>query len=295
MLIKRKHGWEVPEEEVRPPQDGPWRPADRPRVEQGFWLVRRAGPSACDAQNPRSPGSLAIGAAERARQTDFNLGLRRFRLRVYDYMACGLALSGTVAHLTAHSQFHIAIVETALLTPFVWPLLVAPLGLVMLLSVSVEEMSFLAAEATFWAYAALTGFSLGCIMMVYTGVSIAPVFLVVGATFAAMSLYGHATRTDLSKSGAFLVMGLAGVALSGVASLYLALTAAQSALSIMGVILFAVVTAWEAQHEAQHIEGIYDIDGGKHVKKAVVGALALYLDVTILPLVLQARPGAADR
>jgi FtsH-binding integral membrane protein len=110
-----------------------------------------------------------------------------------------------------------------------------------------------------------------------------------------MSLYGHATRTDLSKSGAFLVMGLAGVALSGVASLYLALTAAQSALSIMGVILFAVVTAWEAQHEAQHIEGIYDIDGGKHVKKAVVGALALYLDVTILPLVLQARPGAADR
>lgn len=274
MLIKRQYGWEVPEKEPRSVRYE--HPGDNARTDPGFWVVRRMGPSARNGQKRQSPRLV----------TD---GWHRFRMQVYDYMACGLVVGGIVAHITAHSQFHTAIIETALLTPFVWPLLLTPLGLVMLLGLCVEEMSFLAAEATFWAYAALMGFSLGCIAMVYTGASIAPVFLVAGATFAVMSVYGYATRADPSKFGLLLMMGLAGVVLAALLGFFLALTAVQFALSVLGVILFVGVTAWDAPR----IEQIYlDGDRGEHFKrKAVAGALVLYLDASIFPLLAHLNAG----
>jgi hypothetical protein len=290
MLIKRKHGWEVPEKEMPPSRDnGPRRPPGRPRADLGGSAIRREGSAGLTAQNSLSPSSWPVSPIAQTRHAQLDLSRRRYMLQVYAYMACGLALAGIVAHLMTHSDFHASIAETSFVTPFVWPLLLAPLGLIMLLSLGVEEMSFFAAEVTFWAYAALTGFALGCIVMIYTGANIAPLFLVAGATFASMSLYGYVTQTNLSKLGLFLVMGVVGIVLNGIVNLALAPTVLEFALSLIGVILFVALTA----SDTRRLEEIYlGSDAGELIsRKALMGALALYLDATIFPLFLQLQSG----
>lgn len=168
-------------------------------------------------------------------------------LRVYNYRAAGLGLAGIVAHLTAYSAFHAAVTQNAFLTPFVWLLLVAALGLAGVLCLEIEEVGFLTAEAVFWGFWALAGLSVGCIAMVYIGTNVAPVFFTAGATFAAMSLYGYTSGTDLSKVGSFLVMGLMGVVFAGIVNIFLASTPLQFAISVIGVIAFVGLTAWETQ------------------------------------------------
>jgi len=176
-------------------------------------------------------------------QAAVDVGLRQYMLRIYNYMAGGLALTGAVAYAGAASGFYQQIIGT----PLFWVVLFAPLGLVLLLSFRIQKMSLGAAQLTFWGYAALVGLSLSGIFLVYTGASIARVFFITAATFAAMSLYGYTTRTDLSRFGSFLFMGLIGIVIASVVNIFLASSALQFAISVIGVIVFVGLTAYDTQ------------------------------------------------
>ncbi len=217
-------------------------------------------------------------------------GLRRYLLNVYNHMAGGLVLTGIVAYAAAASGLYQQIVAT----PLFWIVLIAPLGLVMFLSFRVEKISLGAAQLTFWSYAALVGLSLSGIFLVYTGASIAQVFFITAATFGGMSLYGYTTRADLSRFGSFLFMGLIGVLIASVVNMFLRSTAFQFAIAVIGVVVFVGLTAWDTQR----IKAIYVESDDAEVagKKAVMGALTLYLDfLNIFLLLLQLMGGERRR
>ena len=223
------------------------------------------------------------GFADRAAAVD--AGLRAYMLRVYNYMAGGLAITGLVAYVAAASGFYQAIYGTALY----WIVVFAPLALVFLLSFRIQSMSLGAAQATFWGYAGLVGLSLSGLFLVYTGASIAEVFFITAATFLAMSLYGYTTKTDLSKFGSFLMMGLFGIIIASLVNLFFASAAMQFAISIIGVLVFTGLTAWDTQRiKEMYWEGDGDVIAGK---KAIMGALALYLDFINLFIMLMQLMG----
>jgi len=241
--------------------------------------------------HPWLPGFPSIVPRVRPRRTPIDLGLRQHMLQVYDYMACGLALTGVFAYLVAHSGFHAAMMEEIpFLLPFLWILLLAPLA--MLFWLDIDQMSLFGVEAIFSAYAAYAGFSLGCISLVYTGTSIAPECFIAAATFAAMSAHGYATRTDLSKPANLLAMGLVGAVLAGIVNIYLASTMVQSALCATGVIALVGLTAWDSQRiKEMHLESDRDETMGRN---ALVGALALYLDANPVFLLLRLESGTSS-
>jgi FtsH-binding integral membrane protein len=230
----------------------------------------------------RSPRRNASGAPAAV-----DAGLRAYMLRVYNYMAGGLALTGAVAYFGAASGFYASILGT----PLFWLVVLAPLGLVFFLSFRIEHMSLRAAQFSFWVYAALVGLSLSGIFLVYTGESIARVFFISAATFGITSLYGYTTRSDLSRFGSFLFMGLIGIIIAGLVNIFLQSSALQFAISMIGVIVFVGLTAYDTQR----IKEIYV--AGEDVtisgKKAIMGALALYLD--FLNLFLMALQLFGDR
>ncbi|MBY8607840.1 MAG: Bax inhibitor-1/YccA family protein [Burkholderia sp.] len=209
-----------------------------------------------------------------------DVGLRQYVRRIYNYMAGGLALTGAVAYLGASTGFYRSIAGT----PLFWVVLLAPLALVMLLSLRIEHISFGAAQIGFWAYAALVGLSLSGIFLVYTGESIARVFFISAATFGATSLYGYSTRADLSRFGSFLFMGLIGIIIAGFVNLFLVSSALQFVVSVIGVLVFTGLTAYDTQR----IKRIYIAGEAGEIagKKAIMGALALYLDFLNLFLML---------
>jgi uncharacterized protein len=202
-------------------------------------------------------------------------GLRAHMQRVYGYMAGGLALTGIVAYAAAASGFYQAIAAT----PLIWIVMLAPLGFVLVLSFGIQRMSAGMAMVLFWIYAAVMGLSLGGIFLVYTGTSIA-------ATYGAMSLYGYTTRSDLSGFGSFLLMGLIGIVIASIVNIFIESSALQFAISIIGVIVFVGLTAYDTQRiKEMYLESDTDEIAGK---KAVLGALALYLDfINLFMLLLQ--------
>jgi FtsH-binding integral membrane protein len=211
-----------------------------------------------------------------------DIGLRQYMLRVYNFMAAGLGLTGLVAYAAVASGFYQQIVGT----PLIWLVMLAPIGVVLLLSFRIDRMSVGAAQAAFWGYAALMGLSLAGVFLLYTGVSVARVFFIAAATFAATSLYGYTTRRDLSQFGSFLLMGLIGVVLASLVNIFLASSALQFAISVAGVLVFTGLTAWDTQR----IKEIYvESDPGDVLtKKSLMGALALYLDfINLFVLLLQ--------
>ena len=213
-------------------------------------------------------------------QVGIDVGLREYMLRVYNYMAGGLALTGVVAYAAAASGFYAQIAGSLLF----WIVLLAPLGLVLLLSFRIQTMSLPAAQATFWAYAGLMGLSLAGIFLIYTGASIARVFFITAATFGAMILYGYTTRTDLSRFGSFLFMGLIGIIIASLVNIFIASTALQFVISVAGVLVFTGLTAWDTQQiKEMYYEGDGSVVAGK---KAILGALRLYLDFINLFMML---------
>ncbi|HYM34248.1 MAG TPA: Bax inhibitor-1/YccA family protein, partial [Steroidobacteraceae bacterium] len=197
-------------------------------------------------------------------------GLRAYLLQVYNYMAAGLALAGAVAYYGAASGFYESIVGT----PFFWIILFSPLALVLFLGFRIERVSLGTAQISFWAYAGLVGLSLSGIFLVYTGESIARVFFISAGTFAATSAYGYATRRDLSRLGSFLMMGLIGIIIAGIVNLFLKSSALQLTVSVIGVLVFVGLTAYDTQRiKAIYVEGEERAVSGK---KAILGALALY-------------------
>ena len=220
------------------------------------------------------------------RAVAYDMGLRAHMIRVYNYMAGGVALTGVVAWLT----FQAAIVTNASdaivgLTPFgqalfgsplKWVIVLAPLGVVFYLSYRIGNMQASTARAWFFAFAAIFGLSLATIFMVYTHASITRVFLISAASFGALSLYGYTTTRSLNAMGSFLIMGLVGLIIASLVNIFLKSSGLDWALSVIGVLIFAGLTAWDTQK----IKEMYDVqdDGTAAGRKAVMGALSLYLD-----------------
>lgn len=228
-------------------------------------------PTNIPLRNP-PPSAAGIAAADE--------GLRSYMRSVYNYMALALAVTGLVAYFAASTGFYASIAHT----PMIWVVLFAPLGLVLFLSFRIQQMSLGAAQAAFWAYSALLGLSLAGIFLVYTGQSISRVFFITGGTFAAMSVYGYTTRSDLTRFGSFLLMGLIGVVVASLVNIFLKSSAVQFAVSVMGVMVFVGLTAYDTQRIKSFYSGAdaADVAG----KKAVMGALSLYLDFINLFLML---------
>jgi uncharacterized protein len=208
---------------------------------------------------------------------EIDAGLRSYMLRVYNLMALGLAITGVAAYGTyAMAASNPAFAQLLYTSPLRWVIMLAPLGLVFFLSFRIQNMSVSAAQTTFWAYAALMGVSLSSIFIVFTGQSIVQTFFVTAASFGALSLYGYTTKRDLSAMGSFLFMGLIGLIIAMVVNIFLASSALQFAISAIGVLIFAGLTAYDTQ---QIKEMYYEGDGSDAAgRKAIMGALRLYLD-----------------
>jgi FtsH-binding integral membrane protein len=209
-------------------------------------------------------------------------GLRTYVLGVYNYMAAGVALTGIVAYLT--SVLAGSSLET--LTPFGqtlygsplrWVVMLAPLGFVLFLSVRIQQMSVGAAQTSFWLFAAVMGISLSSIFLVFTNQSITQVFFVTAATFGALSLWGYTTKRDISGWGSFLFMGVVGIVIAALVNLFLQSSGLQFAISVIGVLVFAGLTAYDTQRIK---DGYLMVQGNAAMvaKSAIMGALALYLD-----------------
>lgn len=227
-------------------------------------------------------------------------GLRAFMLRVYNYMAGGLAITGIVAYVvfamavTTDPGSAVAklpngtmITEFGRLifvSPLKWVLLFAPLGLVFFMSARLHKMSVQAAQTTFWIYAALVGASLAAIFLVYTHGSIARVFFITAASFGGLSLFGYTTQKDLSGWGSFLIMGVIGIVIASVVNIFLASSGLQFAISVIGVLVFAGLTAYDTQQiKEEYYAGDSQLVAGQ---KAIMGALRLYLDFLNMFLML---------
>ena len=212
-------------------------------------------------------------------------GLRAYMLKVYNLMALGLAITGIAAYgtyLLAYSNP--AFAQLIFASPLKWVIVLAPVALVFFMSFRIHTMSVSAAQTTFWVYAALMGLSLSSIFMVYTGASIVQTFFVTAASFGALSLYGYTTKRDLSAMGSFLIMGLFGLIIASLVNIFLASSALEFAISVIGVLLFAGLTAYDTQTIK---ESYYEADGADVAgRKAIMGALQLYLDFINLFLFL---------
>jgi uncharacterized protein len=206
-------------------------------------------------------------------------GLRAHMVRVYNYMAIGVTLTGVVAWLTS------AFVSPAVLQgPLIWVFMLAPLALVFYLSFRIDRLSVETARLLFFVYAALLGLSLSTIFLAFTATSITRVFFISAASFGALSLYGYTTQRDLSAFGSFLIMGLFGIIIASLVNIFLASSALQFVISVIGVVVFAGLTAWDTQK----IKEMYSAADADAVagRKAVMGALSLYLDFINLFMML---------
>jgi len=245
-------------------------------------------------------------------------GLRAYMLRVYNYMSVGLALTGlsaigiyllSVRDNVADASYlvragrvipipaGVAVQSSDILltnfgyavfvSPLKWAIILAPLALVFALSFTVGRLRPATAQLLFWLYAALVGLSLASIFLLYAHTSIARVFFITAAAFAALSLWGYTTRRDLSGLGAFAAMGLIGVVIAGAINLLFASSPLQWAVSLIGVAVFAGLTAWDTQRLKR--EYLYGAMGGEAAERsAILGALSLYLDfINLFTLLLQ--------
>jgi uncharacterized protein len=228
----------------------------------------------------------------RADQVAIDAGLRAYMIRVYNYMAAGVALTGLVAWLT----YSAAVVQTSaglqltafgqavFQSPLMWILVLAPLGLVFAISFGINRLQPRTALMLFFVYAGLLGLSLASIFLIYTGESITRVFFISAAAFGALSLWGYTTQRDLTPVGSFMFMGLIGIIIASLVNIFLRSTGLDWAISVIGVIVFAGLTAWDTQR----IKEMYNPmdDGTVGGRKAVMGALSLYLDFINLFLML---------
>ena len=221
-------------------------------------------------------------------------GLRAYMLKVYNYMGSGVLLTGVIALIF----FKMAVVtsdggEIIGLTNFgnsiynsglKWVIMLAPLAVVFYMSFGIAKMSAAKAQTTFWVFAALMGASLSSIFLMYTGASITRVFFITAGTFGAMSIYGYTTKKDLTKLGSFLMMGLFGIIIASVVNIFMKSTMMYFVISILGVLIFVGLTAYDTQK----IKNMYMAsDSGELMgKKAVMGALTLYLDFINLFIML---------
>lgn len=231
---------------------------------------------------------LHVATQRTGSATAIDEGLRAYMLRVYNFMSAGLAVSGIVAYLTISTGLN----ETILYSGLLWPVMLAPLGLVFFLSFRINSMSAATAQISYWVYAAIMGLSLAIIVDAYTPASVTRVFFISTAMFAGMSLYGYTTKRDLSGIGSFLIMGLIGLIVASIVNIFLQSPAMYWALSVIGVLIFVGLTAYDTQKIRQMY---YEADGAEvATKKSIMGALTLYLDFINLFLFMLRLFGSRD-
>jgi len=246
----------------------------------------------------------------RAETTVIDAGLRAYMLRIYNYMVLGLAITGFAAlgvymlsvtgdaasaartatggALALRSGVYLTPIGYALfVSPLKWAIILAPLAVVFFLGFRVQSMRPATAQITFWVFAALIGLSLGSIFLVYTHTSIVRVFFITAASFGALSLYGYTTQRELSGWGSFLLMGLFGIIIASLVNLFIQSTMLQWIVSVIGVLVFAGLTAWDTQRlKSEYLYGA--MEGEVMEKSAIMGALSLYLNfINMFTMLLQ--------
>jgi FtsH-binding integral membrane protein len=203
----------------------------------------------------------------------FDEGLRQHMLRVYNYMGIGLVVTALVAFVVASTP---ALYVPIFQTPLKWVVMLAPLAFVFFFSFRMDRMTAASARAAFFAFSAVMGLSLASVFLVFTGASIARTFFITATMFGATSLYGYTTKRDLSKFGSFLIMGLIGIIIASLVNIFLGSSVLQFAISIIGVLVFTGLTAYDTQTiKEQYAEGF---GHEANSKMAVFGALSLYLN-----------------
>jgi uncharacterized protein len=226
------------------------------------------------------PGNRFTARSSAIPQVDIDVGLRTHMLSVYNYMMLGLAITGLVAYFAASTGFYASIART----PLIWVVMLAPLAFVLVLSYGIQRLNLGTAQLLFWTFSAVMGLSLSAIFLVYTGASVARVFFITSGTFAGMSLYGYTTKRDLTSMGSFMFMGLIGILIASLVNMFVQSSALDFAISVIGVLVFVGLTAWDTQRiKESYSETDGDVIAGK---KAIFGALSLYLDFINLFMML---------
>jgi FtsH-binding integral membrane protein len=212
--------------------------------------------------------AIAVGVPRAARDA----GLRSYMLKIYNYMASGVLLTGVVAMLFASSGYAAQVMQT----PLRWLIILSPLAIVFAMSFGANRMKEATLQTLFWAFAVLMGLSMSTIFLVYTGTSIAQTFFAVTASFLGLSLYGYSTKRDLSGFGTFLIMGVVGLLVAMIVNIFLQSPAMSFAISAIGVLIFAGLTAYDTQK----LKSMYAYVAGTDMmgKTVIMGALTLYLD-----------------
>lgn len=234
----------------------------------------------------KSQQQATVGAASGA--VAFDAGLRAHMLKVYNYMASGVLLTGIIAMWMASSGMALSMMGS----PIRWLVILAPLGFVMIMSFGINKLSQGALQACFWAFAIVMGMSMSTLALVYSGESIARTFFVTAAAFAGLSLYGYTTKKNLSGMGSFLIMGVIGLIIAMVVNIFLASSTLQWVISFLGVLIFAGLTAYDTQRiksEYFHLAGTPYLG-----KAAIMGALNLYLDFVNMFQFLLSFMGSRD-
>ena len=222
--------------------------------------------------NDPNMAASGFGAGANAMDQAVDAGLRSYMLSVYNYMGSGVLLTGIVAMLAFNSGFTASLIGS----PLMWVVMLAPLAFVLVLSFGINKLSTGAAQALFWVYAAVMGLSMSTIFLAFTASSIATTFFATAAAFLGLSLYGYTTKKDLSGFGTFLIMGVVGILVAMVINMFVQSSALSLAISVIGVLLFAGLTAYDTQK----IKSMYFyVRGTDFVGKSVIMvALTLYLD-----------------
>ena len=227
-----------------------------------------------------------------------DLGLRAYMLRVYNWMASGLVLTGFVAFGVAHTAlrdlfYHFVVTPSGAMalrpTGLGYLSIFAPLAFVLVLSFGVNKLSRTGAQALFWAFCAAMGVSLTNIFFIYTDTSIVRVFFITAATFGAMSLYGYTTKRDLTSMGSFLMMGVFGILIAMVVNIFLHSPGLQLAISVLGVLIFTGLTAFDTQRiKLTYDQFAYYEGADGAAKRSVYDALSLYLNfINLFTFLLQ--------
>lgn len=212
-----------------------------------------------------------------ATSAEFDAGLRQYMLGIYNYMATGLAISGGVAWAIANTPLgNVFFTAAGTPNPLMWVGIFAPIGLLLVMSFGVARLSVPALQGLYWAFVALQGVGLSVLFMVYTDASIVRTLLITASAFAALSLYGYTTKRDLTAFGSFMVMGLFGLLIAMVVSIFFPSGMLQFIISVLGVLIFAGLTAWDTQR----LKETYAASMGDEMaaKTSIMGAVSLYLN-----------------
>lgn len=205
-------------------------------------------------------------------------GLRSYMLGVYNYMSAGVALTGVVAYLVAEwASSNPQVMQTLYHSPLKWVLMLAPLAFVLVLNFGIHRLSAASTQLVFWAFAGVMGLSLSIAFIIYTNASIFQTFVVTAAAFASLSIYGYTTKKDLSGWGSFLIMGVVGLIIATILNWFLQSSALSFAVSVIGLLVFAGLTAYDTQRIKDEYLVIRH-DAEMVAKASVMGALSLYLD-----------------